>query len=197
MDDESNAIAASIMGMGQSAMGLFEHYRQFAPRNADRHIDGLIKGENAPRSGLDVLWVLGGYFANGKRYRMRIAPVQHPFGELSAPALRTESEISHQLLRGLLQAFPGDKEMNITVEAVLGEIESLWGVIPETRQKSIVRDLAIDFQRLAQLLILIGENGDSRVLQDSGQGRRIDGGKHQPKHTLEFYRYVYGYFNVS
>jgi hypothetical protein len=197
LQDESDAIAQSILGMAQGVATLYEQFHQFSPRAVDRHIDQLIQGEANPHSALDVLWIIGGYFANRKRYRMRFSATQHPFGEHSAITLRNEAEVSHQLLRGIVQAFSGDKEMRMTAEAVLGEIESLWGVVPEKVQKSIVRDLAVDFQRLAQLVIFIGENGDARALQDSGLGRRIDSGKQQPRSTLEFYRYVYSYFKSS
>ena len=140
--------------------------------------------------------MVGGYFARGKRYRMsemRSAP--HPLGERSAPLLKDEVEVANQLLRGIVDAFPPDKEVRVTAEAIRGEVESLWGVIDEAMRKDMVRDLAVDFQRLAQLVAHIEENGDPRSLQTGGN-RKLEEGKQQPKNTLEFYRYVYGYFKV-
>ena len=197
MDDETHEIAQSVMGMAQSIVGLYEEWHTMSPRNPEHHIDQLIRGEVDPRCALDALWIMGGYFSNGKRYHQRYPTAQHPFGERSAPMLKREAEITHQLLRGLVQAFPLNKEMSVKTEALRGEIESLWGVVDEKQRKSIVRNLAIDFQRIVQLVIFIAENADPRVLQDLGLARRLDGGKQQPKSTLEFYRYVYGYFKSS
>ena len=196
MDDESQAIAQSVMGLGRSVIVLGDQYRARMPRDADQYIDALVRGEMNPRSGLDVLWIIGGYFARGKRYRMRMRSAPHPLGQRSAPSLREEAEIANRLLRGIIEAFPPDKEVRVTAEAIRGEVESRWGVIDEAMRKDMVRDLAIDFQRLAQLVAYIEENGDPRALQTGGT-RKLELGKQQPKSTLEFYRYVYGYFKVK
>ena len=195
MDDESKAIASAVLGMGRSVVVLGDQYRARIPRDADRYINSLLAGETNPRSGLDVLWIMGGYFAKGKRYRMKMNHTRHPLGERSAPMLKDEAEISEQLLRGIVQAFPPDKDVRITAEAIRGEIESLWGVIDEDQRKSMVRDLALNFQRIVQLVAHIEANGDPRALQ-KGSMQKLEEGKQQPKNTLEFYRYVYGYFNV-
>jgi hypothetical protein len=198
MDEESNAIAAAVLGMGQCIAALGEDYRSRAPRDVEKHIDSLLKGETDPRCALDVLWVMGGYFAKGRRYRLRMRAVPHPLGERSAPALKEDAEISQQLLRGVLQAFPPDKEMNVTTEAIRGEVDSLWGLLDEAMRRDRVRDLAIDLQRVAQLVAYISENGDARVVQvNAAAGRKLDDGKTQPRSTLEFYRYLYGYFKIG
>lgn len=198
MDDESNAIATTMLEMGQSIVSLGEDYRLRSARDAEKHIDSLLAGETDPRCALDVLWVMGGYFAKGKRYRLRMRHAQHPLGERSAAALKEDAEISQQLLRGILQAFPPDKEMTTTAEAIRGEVDSLWGMLDEGMRRDRVRDLAIDFQRVAQLVTHINDTGDLRVVQASNAaGRKLDDGKTQPRSTLEFYRYLYGYFKVG
>jgi hypothetical protein len=197
MDDESQAIADSILHLAQTLVALGADYRAHLSRDQDKHIDGLLRGETDPRSTLDVLWIMGGYFAKGRRYRMRFVFAQHPLGERSAPALKEEVEISDQLLRGILQAFPPEKDLRVTAAALRGEIESLWGGLDEAQRHSLVRDLAIDFQRLVQLIDAITASGDARAVEvNSALGRRLDDGKTQPKSTLEFYRYLYGYFKV-
>lgn len=198
MDDESEAIANAVMSMGRAVIVLGDQYRARIPRDTERYIDSLLNGEMNPRSGLDVLWIMGGYFARGKRYRMRIhrSSSRHPLGERSAQLFKDEAEISSQLLRGIVQAFPPDKEVRLTAGAIRGEVESLWTIIDESQRKDMVRDLAIDCQRIAQLVAHIEENGDPRALQQ-GTTRKLEEGKQQPRNTLEFYRYVYGYFKVK
>lgn len=197
MDDESQAIAQSVLAVGQAVTTLGEDCSAKTPRDRDKYIDALLQGATDPRCALDVLWIVGGYFANGRRYRLHLSTVPHPLAERSASALKEDSEISHQLLRGVVQAFPPDKEWGVTAEAIRGEVESLWSTLDESMRRDRVRNLAIDFQRLAQLVILISENGDARALQDTSQGRKLDEGRTQPKSTLEFYRYLHGYFKTS
>ncbi len=60
----------------------------------------------------------------------------------------------------------------------------------------MVRDLALNAQRIVQLVAYIEANGDPRALQ-KGSMQKLEEGKQQPKSTLEFYRYVHGYFNVT
>lgn len=196
MDDESNSIAQSVLGMGRAIVRLAADDRARSPREQEKHIEDLLTGSAQPRSALDVIWIMGAYFGKGRRYRVRLQHAGHPLAERSALTLKEEAEISHQLLRGILQAFPPDKKMNITAEAIRGEVESLWGGLDEAMRRDRVRDLAVDFQRLAQLVPLIADSGDPRALEPGALGRRLDEGKTQPKGTLEFYRYLYGYFKT-
>ncbi|MBZ0300035.1 MAG: hypothetical protein K8J31_09855 [Anaerolineae bacterium] len=198
MDDESNAIAAAVIGVGQTVAALGDDYHTRAPRELDKHIEDLLSSSEEPRSALDVLWVMGGYFARGRRYRVRFQLAPHPLGERSSKMLHEDAEISHQVLRGLLQAFPPDKPINVTSEAICGEVESLWSTLDEAMRRDRVRDLAVDLQRTVQLIEYIAENGDARAVHPSSPlGRKLDEGKTQPKSTLEFYRYVHGYFHIT
>ncbi len=194
--DDRETVMKEVIGMARAVMILGKQARSKAPRDQGRQIDALLVGKTDPKSGLDVLRVMGGYFAKGKRYQTRLdRGTKFPLAERSAPMVRDEAQITHQLLRGVIQALPPDKDITLTSAAILGEVESLWGNIPLEQQREMVRALAIDLQRLADLVLYITEHGDERALEgSSAQGRRLDGGKQQPKSTLEFYRYVYGYF---
>jgi hypothetical protein len=195
---ERQNIARSVMALGRAMVVLGDQHRAHAPRDSDKHIENLLAGKENPRSGIEVLYVIGGYFAKGKRFMVKYdRPSVYPLRERSAPMLRDEAEIVNQLLRGLIQTFPPDQEVKITSEALRGEIESLWGAITLHQQREVVRDLAIDFQRVAELTAYIAANGDDKALVDSGLGKRLDAGKQQPKSTLEFYRYVHGYFRTT
>jgi hypothetical protein len=109
--------------------------------------------------------------------------------------LRDEVHIANNLLRSVLQAFPPAKPVTLTAAAVRAEAESIWGGVPEATQRELVRGLAVDFQRVADLAYMIADSGDRRALEEnSGLGRRLEGGKHQPRSTLELYRYASAYF---
>ncbi len=194
-NDDRTVITREILALGRSIVVLADQYRVKSPRDLDKHIERLLKGADDPQSGLDVLRLFGGYFAKGKRYNTKLdRATHHPFSERSAPMVRDETQIANHLLRSVIETFPPDKDVNMKSKALLDEIESLWGNIPLEQQREVVRTLAIDYQRLSDLVVQIATQGDAKVVENSSQGRRLDKGKQQPKSTLEFYRYTYGYF---
>lgn len=197
-DDERLAIVREMLGLARAVIVLGGQQLANYPRNLSRHIEGLLTGKTDPATTLDVLWVLGGYFTKGKRYPLRLqAPlVPHPLAERSAPRLREESAVVNSLLRALLRAFPLEKRVAVSAAALRGEIESLWGDLPLIKRRELVRNLAIDLQRVAELATLIVEAGNIRALEDNTQARRLEENRMQPKNTLEFYRFVAGYFKA-
>lgn len=194
-DEDRRQIAHNIVALGRAIIVLGEQYRAKSPRDVDKHIEGLLAGKADPKSGVDVLRVMGGYFAKGKRYRVKLdRSTSHPLGERSAPMLRDQAEIVNHLLRGVIQAFPPDQEVTISAQDIRDEVESMWGALSLHQQREIVRGLAIDLQRVAEFAVHIAANGDEKSLTDTTIGRKLETGKQQPKNTIEFYRYVQGYF---
>jgi hypothetical protein len=197
-DDDRRKIVTELVGLGKAIVVLGDHYLSNRPRDFNKHVEGLLNGKNSPISALDILWIMGGYLTKGKRYplKMETTVKVHPLGARSANLLRDESEVINTVLRSLTRAFPPDKKLTISVEAVRGEMESLWGDIPLHDQREVVRNLAIDLQKTAELTMLIAEQGGGKAMEDSGLARKLDENKQQPKNTLEFYRFVSGYFKA-
>jgi hypothetical protein len=110
--------------------------------------------------------------------------------------LKEQVTVINALLRHLIRAFPPDRPVGLTAAAVRGELESLWGGVPLLNQREIVRDLAGDLQRVAELGALIVETGTAKAVEDGPLSRKLEEFKQQPKNTLEFYRLVYGYFRT-
>lgn len=195
-DAERREIAQETIGMGRAILVLGDQWQSNRPRDAEKHIDGLLQNKIAPTSVLDIFWIMGGYLTKGKRYplKLQVSGTPHALGERSAPTLRDETKIVNVLLRGAVRAFPPDKKMTLSVEAIRGEMDSLWGDIPLAKQREIVRDLAIDFQRVAELTAIIAADGTAKAMEESGAARKLEEGKQQPRNTLEMYRFISGYF---
>lgn len=194
-EDERRTIARNLLAAARAMVVLGKQQQKHLSRDREQQIKDLLAGKANPQSALDVLFVLGGYFAKGRRYELKLQRTTHfPLGERSAPMLLDETEVVHHVLRALIQAFPPDKEVRLTASAIRGEIESLWAEISLHQQRQIVRDLAIDLQRVAELVGMIATAGDERALEKGGLADKLDLGKQQPKSTLEFYRYIHGYF---
>lgn len=198
-NEERKAISQETLGMGKAIVVLGDQWQTNRGRELDKYIDGLLQNKFAPASVLDVFWILGGYLTKGKRYPLKLQREGTPYalGERSAPQLHDEAKILNSLLRSAIRAFPPDKKMTLSVEAIRGEMDSLWGDIPLGKQREIVRDLAIDFQRLAELTAYIAANSNAKALEDNnGGGRKLEENKQQPKDALELYRFVGGYFKL-
>ncbi len=197
-EDERHAISQEIIAMGKAILVLGDQWQTNRGRDADKYIENLLADKINPASVLDVFWILGGYLTKGRRYPLKLQTggTPHPLGERATGTLRDEIKIGNEVMRSAIRAFPPDKKLTLSVEALRGEMDSLWGDIPLARQREIVRDLAVDFQRVAELTAHIAVNGSGKALEDSGAARKIEEGKQQPKNTLEFYRFVSGYFKV-
>lgn len=194
--EQYRALAANLLALGRALVWLGEQQRTHAPRDAARRSGRLLAGTDDPLSGVDVLRVLGGYFAREKRYTIKTDQLaRSPLGQRAASALRDDAQAAANLLRGVLAAFPPSKPVALTAAAVRAEAESVWGGVPEETQRELVRGLAVDFQRVADLALMIAEGGDRRAVEEnSSLGRKLDSLKQQPRSALEFFRYAHAYF---
>jgi hypothetical protein len=196
-DDDRRLIASEVLSVGQTIIALYNQFRNNRARNLEDHIDKLLEGSAQPQNALDVLRTMGGYFAKGKRFRIKLDQEahSHPLGERSSTMLKDEVQIVTGVLRGALEAFPPTRKVTTPISVIRAEIESLWGDISLHQQREIVRNLATDLQRVPDLVVMIAEKGDAKVVEaDSSAGRSLDSLKQRPKSTLEYYRFVYGYY---
>ncbi len=200
-NDERRVITEEVLSLARAIPVIGAQHRANRPRDGESHITQLLEGKAAPASALDVMTLMGGYFSKGKRYVLKLEPPsalsQQPLGQRSAPMLKQQAQIINSVLRGLIRAFPRERRVLLGARAIRAELDSLWGEISLHRQRELVRNLAIDFQRVAELIPIIDEHGNARALDDdSGIGRKLDDNKQRPTNTLEFYRFVYGYFKT-
>jgi hypothetical protein len=194
--EDRATVSQEMIGLGRAVLLLGDQRQANKPRDFDRHIDRLLEGKAEPVCVLDVFFILGGYLTKGKRYPLKLQTKAgiHPLGERSIQILKNETQVAHQLLRSAIAAFPPDKRVAATVQSLRDEMESLWGDLPLADQREIVRDLAIDFQKVGSLPAIIAESGTGKAMEDSGIARKLEENKQQPKNTLEFYRFVSGYY---
>jgi hypothetical protein len=198
-DDDRREIARGVLNVGRVIVTLGKAQPSVRPRDRDTYLNNLLALKATPQTGLDVLRVMGGYFAKGRRLNEEFtAPASlHPLGDRTAPALLRDLSAVTVFLRGVLKAFPVEKPVGLSPEAISGELESLWGDVPLDVQRKLVRDLAADLQRIPELVLMITERGNPRVLEEAdGTGRKLDSNRIQPQNTLEFYRFVHGYFKA-
>jgi hypothetical protein len=198
-NDDRLALSNALLEFGRLLTALAAQHRQLHPRESDEQIDGLLSGKSTANSVFDVFRVMGGYFARARRLNVRQerTVTQHPLGDRAAHVLLREVEQINRLFKTALRAIPPDKRATLSAAALQDEIESLWGEISLHERRSLVRNLAIDLQRIPDLTLSITERADVKALQDdSGLARKLDNGSRRPENVLEFYRFVHGYFKA-
>lgn len=196
-NDERQTLAAAMLELGRLIAALAAQHRAQHPREDDAHIEALLAGRGVAHSVLDVFRVMGGYFARGRRLNVRTerAINNHPLADRSAQSLLREVEQINRLIKNALHALPPERALALDAGAVQRDVESLWGDISLYERRMLVRDLAIDLQRIADLTLMITDRVDLRALRDNSTlARKLDANRQRPENALEFYRFVHGYF---
>lgn len=196
-DAERKVIVNALLDIIRVTGTLSEQHRKLHPRETDAEIDALLRGEGNARTVFDIFRVMGGYFARGRRMTARTdrLATNHPLADRSAPILMRELQQISRLLKAAMRAFLSEGEISVNARAIQGEMESLWGDIALYERRMLVRDLAIDLERIPELLLIITEKVDAKALLDNGGiSKKLDANKQRPENTLAFYRFMYGYF---
>jgi hypothetical protein len=196
-NDDRKALVREMILLGKTIAMLAQRQKALRQRETEAQVDMLLDGSLDASGPLDLFRILGGYFARGTRVSYKIEQTlnPHPFGARSAPDLLHHAQVTNIVLRACLRPFPVDSKRTYSASAIRSEIESLWDDIPLHDRRRLVRDLAVDFQRVPSLVLFIAVHGSPRVLnEDDGQGKRLDTGQRRPESTFELYRFVSGYF---
>jgi hypothetical protein len=157
--------------------------------------DGLVKGSDAPRNGVDVWRFAGGHVARGRALPIKLTAVADPlpFGDAAPDLLRgyaaTAAELLYQAAEHPPQKY-APAQFTVELDSLLNSI-----TLEAEANKTLQRQLAIDLQRLAELVVMIYKEGDvSAVEEDSRLGKRLEAGQQEPRTPLEMLRFFYGKF---
>ena len=193
--EERQQLAKDILDTGKALVALGKQYREARPRDEDRYLEALLKRETPPRSGLDILYTVSGYFGRVRRSAVKYGTISYPLEGRTVQNIVDEFGAASDVLRGLVQAFPPKRPLRLKIEEVVAELDGLRATLPADSRVEFLMDLALSVQQLAELVMVIEKDGDARALQTgSGLAKKIDSGKQRPRSVLEFLRFVYGYY---
>ncbi|NDJ63017.1 MAG: hypothetical protein GYB67_17995 [Chloroflexi bacterium] len=198
-DSERVALADEFLELGRSVNALASQHRRAHPRENNQRITGLLGGQGEVSSVLDIFWVMGGYFAQGQRAIPRVErPVEpHPMGGRAAPLLLQDLQAINALFKAALRALVAIERVSLSAATIQQEIESQWGAIDLQARRALVRDLAVDLQRIPEMILISTDKADDKALQDtSSLARRLDKNMQRPENVLDLCRFVYGYFKT-
>jgi len=195
--EDSIALARQLVAAGKSACVLADAHNNVRGAGTDNRVRQLLSGEEEPRSALEILWVMGGFLADGKRYEVdlnRSRQNPHPLPKRTTTRIKDEVHTARDLFESMAMAFPPNENRRLQAEAVRAELDSMWRELPANTQKALLQNLATDLQRVAELIPVIASKNDLRALEDTGLGRRLEENSARPRNVIEFYRFTAGYF---
>jgi len=198
-DEERQSLSTTMLELARLVHMLGAHHRQTHPRENEPNVTQLLTGKGQTLSAIDIFRVLGGYFGQGYRVNTRgdRGIENHPLADRAAPILLREVQLMNRLLRSALRAVPADVRFTMGADVIRLEIESLWKEVSLQDQRALSGSMAADLQRIPELLLMITERVDKKLFQeDSGLVRKLDANRQRPENTLEFYRFIHGYFKA-
>ncbi len=191
--EERRALTRALMDSARGIMMIYE--RQRASRSAGP--DKLLSAATDPTTVLDAVWVIAGYFSDGRRHELRLkTALPNPLAERTRQYLYQEGLMMNTVISGLTKVAQAGASIQLRAGDLRDAVISLKAEHTEASQQEITRSLSVDLQRLALLIDHIGSRGDTRALEPQGLGERLDSGRHRPRTALEFLRYLYGYYSA-
>lgn len=189
-------LATELRKMTKAIVVLGDENQTKSSRNR-KSLEALATGSDKPRSVLDIFRVAGGYLAKGKFNTIELQPhdASDPFHGVTPEDLRLNIVIASDMLGSAVRALPPDNAEKWTTADIHDELDSMRQLLPTEETREITRRLALDWQYVSDLVALITKDGNSDAIEDDSRlGKRIDQRNHQPRNTLEMYRFIYGYF---
>jgi hypothetical protein len=198
--DERLQLSDAILEFGRMLYTLGMQHRRARGKEGDEVLESLLNGSSDAQTALDIFRVMGGYFAQSQRLTSRADREEdaHPLGARATHLLLREIQQMTRLIKAALRVFPQEDRLAVSGEDIRAEIESLWGDISLAERRTLVKDLAVNCQRIAELTLSIIDKADGRVLQEeNGEGRKLEQMRQRPENALELYRFVRGYFRTK
>lgn len=195
-----NLSAAERQRVSENAFSLATRLYPMGQRRARRlnrqpAEQALIEGTGMPECGVDLLRFMGGHFAQQRALPLALQreEMAHVFGSRSAAMFLRETTEVTALLGSLEAAFQQPTDP-VTPHALQAELSSLWATLSLHNQRRLREGFAQSCQQLANVISLVSDQVDERVLANSGIARQLDSGQRQPHNAIEALRWISGYF---
>jgi len=181
-----------LVEVGKAIVLLYDQQRN----SSNRGVTGRLRSSDNSDSILDMFVTISSVAGNKQRYPSKLEQFteEFPFRNRTGLEILDHADLTNNVLRSPMVAMPMNKPIKYTTTDVADEIESRLRLIPNNQRDEIRQSIAENLQALVFLVNHIGKEGDPRALSDSTLSSRLDEAQ-RPRSTLEFYRYIYGYFN--
>jgi hypothetical protein len=118
----------------------------------------------------------------------------HIFGTRSAAMILRETNAITRLLGGLQIAFEQQDPSLLSSQSLAAELNSLWDGLSLYTQRQVQEPFARGCQQLADVIGIMADSANDRIVSDGGLARQLETGQRQPRTALETLRWIHGYF---
>lgn len=191
-EEERQRIAANVSKITQQVFDLGQ--KRTRARNKASVAESFVHAQTLPQTGVDLLFFIGGHFSQQKVFPLHLEreSMTHIFGNRSAAMFLRETDAMIRLLSGLQAADP--RVFKLSLKALSAELNSLWATLSLYNQRRIQDQFAEDCQNLADIIGILSDQINERVLSATGVGHQLETGQRLPETGLEAMRWIYGYF---
>jgi len=191
-EEERQRIAANVSQIVQQVFDLGQ--KRTRARNKASVAESFVHAQALPQTGVDLLFFIGGHFSQRKIFSLNLEreSMTHIFGNRSAAMFLRETDAMIRLLNGLQAA--DLRVFKLSIKALSAELDSLWASLSLYNQRRIQDQFAEDCQHLADIIGILSDQINERVLSATGIGHQLETGQRLPETGLEAMRWIYGYF---
>lgn len=192
--ENRHQLATDLQKLSQ---GLFSLGKQQATESGNKFASALIKGQEEPRSALDVLRVIGGHLLRGRITPLKLTPnlIPNPFSEQEVNDVIIHVGVATDLISAMTQGIEQMKKAQWRTEEILDELESMINSLTKS-DRAFLKALGQELQLLAEVVQQIYETSDASVMEaNSRLGKQLDQQAVQPNNVLELYRFIYRYLD--
>lgn len=191
--DERETMGHLLVEIGKAIISLHTQYKE----TSNQKVTGQLNTVDSSRNILDVFLIISSIAGQKTRYRTQLQPLDDdsPFRQRTGPEILNQADLTSNILQAPLRALPVGKPIKYRAKDIADEIESQLRLLPAEDREVIAYSIAENLQELVYIITYIGRNGDAKVLSNSVLASQLDETK-RPQSTLEFYRYMYGYFKL-
>lgn len=190
---EREKFLENILYDGRCIIRLARQYRAGRTTGEAAHAKQVVSGRVNPASMIDFVRVMSGGLVEGRRLTLQIKPAatRYPFQDFSMAEVMNGFAKLRVILHPLVTTLPLNKRPDLNARVIITEMQSFAGMmgVDET-----LREIARDWQYLADLLILLDETSDAKAFGDGGLAKKLDTNKQAPVGALELMRFIYGYY---
>jgi hypothetical protein len=185
----------NILEIGETIVGYAKQHR--LEYEEDARIARLLTAKQDPASAYEVVRVIAGQLIpNNERVITKLSSpdIRYPLDGKTIPILFRDINATHFILHSLRRAIPETQPLRLPVGDIAREVHHIVASLIDTPSSTQLQDIGRNLQQVINLVIMIQLSSDTKAFENPGFARKVETGGHRPRNTLEFYRFIYGYY---
>ena len=190
--------ATMINNIREIGEAIVAYAKQHRPEyEEEARIGRLVNARQDPASAYEVMRVVAGQLIpNHERVttKLTVPDIRYPLDGKTIPVLFRDIKATHLVLSSLRRAIPDNTPVRLPVGDIAREVAHIITSLLETPSNIQLQEIGRNLQHIINIVTMIQLSSDTKAFENPGFARKIESGNHRPRNTLEFYRFMYGYY---